>query len=829
MEIGSVWNGWKVESLLGEGSFGKVYKIIREELGYVYDSALKVIHIPQSPSEVASIKSQGMDDESVTMYFKSMVEELVSEFALMSKFKGTSNIVSYEDHIIEENKDSIGWTIYIRMELLTPMYNYLKDNKLSVRNVIQLGIDMCQALELCQKYNIIHRDIKPENIFVSRFGDYKLGDFGIARQLEKTTSGMSKKGTYTYMAPEVYKGMPYNSTVDIYSLGIVLYSFLNNNRTPFLPPLPQTIKFTDKEKANILRMSGKELTKPANAQGRLAEIVLKACAYEPSDRYESAVEMRRALEFVLYDESEAELIYPNGSDILNKDESGNTISKEEKPNKEVVTSSDAFEKNERTMYLFRAQAEKAAKEEAERKVREEAERKAKLEAEERAKREAVERARREAEERARREAEEKARREVEEQIRREAEAKAKREAEERARQEAVEKARREAEERAKREAEEKARKQAEERAKREAEERARKEAEAKAKKEAEQKAKAEAERKAREAAELKAKQKIEAKAKKEAEKRAKLEKEKEKTVQIKDSDKSNPETKVFIVIGLIVVAIIGIIIAVGSCNNSKITTVPNVVGMTKDKAISAIEEAGLKYKLEYGNSDTVDEELVISQSEDEGSTVDKETSITLVISEGKAIFVPNLVGKTESEVRSLLDEQGLSLEIEKEIYSDSVAKGKIISQDTESGKKVKKGDTVYVVISKGTEKVSVPNLRGVSESSAKSKLSSAKLNSKVKYEYSNSVAKGKVILQSVSSGTKVEKGTSVTITISKGKKPAPKTSSSTSNYSNNYSTPSNDYTPSNDDAPNNNSSDNGGGSNNSSNENDDDIIGMVIE
>ena len=274
METGELWNGWTVEKFIGEGSFGKVYQIKKEEFGHTYEAALKIIEIPQNQSEVESIKNEGMDDESVTLYFRSIVEEFVEEFVLMSKLKGNSNIVSYEDHYVVP-KEPFGWKIYIRMELLTPLYSYLKTHTLTIREVIQLGIDMCQALEICQKYNIIHRDIKPENIFISDLGKFKLGDFGIARQLEKTSSGLSKKGTYTYMAPEVYKGFPYNSTVDIYSLGIVLYRFLNNNRTPFMPPSPQPIRYSDKENANILRLSGKEMENPANAEGRLAEIVLK--------------------------------------------------------------------------------------------------------------------------------------------------------------------------------------------------------------------------------------------------------------------------------------------------------------------------------------------------------------------------------------------------------------------------------------------------------------------------------------------------------------------------------------------------------------------------
>lgn len=317
MELEKIWSEWKVDKYIGEGSFGKVYKIIREEFGHTYEAALKVIEIPQNQSEYKTIKSEGLSDDSVQEYFKSVVEDIVNEFALMSKLKGNSNIVSYEDHSVVTKEKEFGWEIFIRMELLTPLFNYLEENELTVRNVIQLGIDMCKALEVCQKYNIIHRDIKPENIFVSDIGTFKLGDFGIARQLEKTTSGMSKKGTYTYMAPEVYKGLEYNSTVDIYSLGIVLYRFLNNNRTPFMPPAPQQIRYSDKEQANVLRLSGQKMPKPCNAEGRLAEIVLKACAYNPKERYESPYAMRQELQTLLYTESEKRLAYPEGDVLTN--------------------------------------------------------------------------------------------------------------------------------------------------------------------------------------------------------------------------------------------------------------------------------------------------------------------------------------------------------------------------------------------------------------------------------------------------------------------------------------------------------------------------------
>ena len=302
MNIGDTWKGWTVDSVIGEGTFGSVYRIVREEFGHVYESALKVIRVPQSSTELASLREEGMSDESITLYYQGMIEEIVSEISIMSKLRGNSNIVSYEDHKVVELEDDFGWNIFIRMEMLTPLYTYIKDHPMSEKDVVKLGIDICRALEVCQHFSIIHRDIKPENIFVSSQGTFKLGDFGIAKQLDKATQALSKKGTYTYMAPEVYREEPYGATVDTYSLGIVLYRFLNDGRTPFMPPADQPIRFQDKDKATAKRMLGQPLPPPSGAQPALSDIILKACAFAPEDRYSSARDMRLALESLYPDE-----------------------------------------------------------------------------------------------------------------------------------------------------------------------------------------------------------------------------------------------------------------------------------------------------------------------------------------------------------------------------------------------------------------------------------------------------------------------------------------------------------------------------------------------
>ena len=292
----SAWPEWKIIEKIGEGSFGKVYKAQRTERGKSFYSAIKIINIPGSQSELNSVRSETGDDQSARQYFQNLVEECIQEISTMEYFRGNSYIVSVEDFKVMEYLDAIGWEISIRMEYLTSFMDYCAEKQLTEKEVIKLGMDLSKALEYCRKLKIIHRDIKPENIFVSRFGDFKLGDFGIARELERTMSGFSKKGTYSYMAPEMYKGEKYDSRVDIYSLGIVLYRLMNHNRLPFMSLEKQFITYRDKENALNKRVAGEQMGIPADAGEQFARIILKACAYDPAQRYQTPEELYGALD-----------------------------------------------------------------------------------------------------------------------------------------------------------------------------------------------------------------------------------------------------------------------------------------------------------------------------------------------------------------------------------------------------------------------------------------------------------------------------------------------------------------------------------------------------
>ena len=291
-----LWPGWETVDLIGQGSFGSVYEIQRNIFGNVEKAALKVISIPQSRGDIDEMYSDGYDEESITSTFESHLRSIVAEYSLMRKMNGSANIVNCDDVSYIQHDDGIGWDIFIKMERLTPLTKALP-NDVPEETVIKIAKDMCAALELCKKYEIVHRDIKPQNIFVSEHGDYKLGDFGIAKTVEKTMGG-TKIGTYKYMAPEVYHNHPYGSSADIYSLGLVLYWLLNERRMPFLPLPPEKLKAGMDEKARGRRLSGEPLPLPAHGSEELKRIVLKACAFEQRDRYQSAAEMTEDLQAI---------------------------------------------------------------------------------------------------------------------------------------------------------------------------------------------------------------------------------------------------------------------------------------------------------------------------------------------------------------------------------------------------------------------------------------------------------------------------------------------------------------------------------------------------
>jgi serine/threonine protein kinase len=300
--IGStVLGGYTVTELLGAGTFGTVYKAVKKNPSGEFVRALKHIVIPSEKQFESVFNSMGGDLSKVDDYFSEMLKGIVTEIQILNDLseKGVQNIVRYYENDIITTESPKRYNIYILMEYLTPLSEYISKTEFSVKDVIRLGMNVLRALELCHDGGVIHRDIKDDNIFVSASGEFKIGDFGVSKVLKDSSKAESMKGTPNFLAPEVYLGKEsYTKSVDLYSLGIVLYRLLNYSRNPFLPHFPDTYNPNDEDAAFEERMRGGIPGQPSLGGDFIGSVVVKAIS-GISERFTSAKDFYSALENAL--------------------------------------------------------------------------------------------------------------------------------------------------------------------------------------------------------------------------------------------------------------------------------------------------------------------------------------------------------------------------------------------------------------------------------------------------------------------------------------------------------------------------------------------------
>ena len=181
----------------------------------------------------------------------------------------------------------------MRPELLPSLPDYLRNHPHGEADIIRLGAGLCSALETCHRRGIVHGDIKPRNVFVGggNFNEqvtYKLGDFGMAQF-------SAVDNTNDFMAPEVLCGAEVSPESDLYSVGMVLYWALNERRIPFVPLPPTAVEASDLAIAREQRLRGDPLPEPLHGSQARMNVVLRACADDPAQRYASVEEFRAAL------------------------------------------------------------------------------------------------------------------------------------------------------------------------------------------------------------------------------------------------------------------------------------------------------------------------------------------------------------------------------------------------------------------------------------------------------------------------------------------------------------------------------------------------------
>ena len=195
---------YKIIKEIGKGGFSKVYKVKNENKEY----APKQIPLDNKKDE----------------------EKIRREAKILSNIDNNEYIVKYYDSYKDEKSFYILMEYCEGIDLRELIEKYKNEGKLMDEQLIySIVLDICLGIKEIHKNNIIHRDLKPENIFRLNNNKIKIGDFGVAKQLDQNKkSANSMYGTLNYVAPELLKGK-YNNKVDIWSLGCIIYELLTLN------------------------------------------------------------------------------------------------------------------------------------------------------------------------------------------------------------------------------------------------------------------------------------------------------------------------------------------------------------------------------------------------------------------------------------------------------------------------------------------------------------------------------------------------------------------------------------------------------------------------
>jgi serine/threonine protein kinase len=254
--VGEKLGSFRIESVVGSGAMGVVYRSTNEKNGRL--AAVKVVSAEFAQG--GKIRDRFEREAEILQQFR---HPNIVRFLAVGRFRGTS---------------------YLAMEFVegsTLEKGILERGSLPWLEVVELGIQICDALQYAHQNGVVHRDLKPSNLMLAPDGKVKLTDFGIAKDLDATAlTGTGRTlGTAAYMAPEQIRGNPAVShKTDLYALGVVLYQLLVG-KPPFEGVTPVVLMHSHLNEP-APRPSGRihEIPKV------LDELIVNLMAKSPTDR-----------------------------------------------------------------------------------------------------------------------------------------------------------------------------------------------------------------------------------------------------------------------------------------------------------------------------------------------------------------------------------------------------------------------------------------------------------------------------------------------------------------------------------------------------------------
>lgn len=240
---------------------------------------VKVISIPATRTQLDALLLTGAchDEQSALAYFKELADDIGKEVQTLHQLSRLEGFLPYDGWQIVPMADGTGYQVYLLSTYKRTLEKQFARQPLTHLSAVNLGLDLCASLAVCRRSGYLHVDLKPSNIYITDDKEYRIGDLGFVRLDSLIYAALPDKYRSSYTAPELSDPFStLNATVDIYAVGLILYQVYNNGILP-VPTADGTIQ------------------PPEYADYEMAEIILKACAQDPAERWQEPIQMGQAL------------------------------------------------------------------------------------------------------------------------------------------------------------------------------------------------------------------------------------------------------------------------------------------------------------------------------------------------------------------------------------------------------------------------------------------------------------------------------------------------------------------------------------------------------
>lgn len=243
---------------------------------------VKIISVPASQTKLDALLLTGAypDKEAALEYFKELADGIIREKKILDDLAQLEGFVGFEDCQIVPMDDATGYEVYLLSPYRMTLSRAISKSPMTQLGAVNLGLDLCAALATCRRSGYLCVDIKPSNIILTGDKEYCIGDLGFTDLNSLQFASLPDKYRSNYTAPEVEDAFSaLTNSMDIFAVGMVLYQIYNNGELPYLNG-----EYPDGE-----------LSAPVFADEEIAQIILKAIAKNPEDRWQDPAEMGHAL------------------------------------------------------------------------------------------------------------------------------------------------------------------------------------------------------------------------------------------------------------------------------------------------------------------------------------------------------------------------------------------------------------------------------------------------------------------------------------------------------------------------------------------------------